>query len=121
VEYKPNPDFHPITNIGVPPTSIIVARKLIVVSCGACGTPSVLERSGIGNHKVLREASVPLIADVPGVGHDYQDHNLITYPYRTNLQIDQTIDQILSGRMDLDAIMAVKSPILGWNTVSACR
>ncbi|KFY93236.1 hypothetical protein V500_03810, partial [Pseudogymnoascus sp. VKM F-4518 (FW-2643)] len=117
VEYTPNSDFQDEIGLTSHPKSIIKARKLVVVSCGACGTPSVLERSGVGNPEILKEASVPLVADVPGVGYNYQDHNLIFFPYRTALDIDETNDAFLSGRYPREAFLAEKPPILRWNAV----
>ncbi|KFZ19473.1 hypothetical protein V502_03637 [Pseudogymnoascus sp. VKM F-4520 (FW-2644)] len=117
VEYTPNSDFQAEIGLTSHPKSIIKARKLVVVSCGACGTPSVLERSGVGNPEILKEASVPLVADVPGVGHNYQDHNLIFFPYRTALDTDETNDAFLSGRYPREAFLAEKPPILRWNSV----
>ncbi|KFZ17325.1 hypothetical protein V501_01793 [Pseudogymnoascus sp. VKM F-4519 (FW-2642)] len=117
VEYTPNSDFQAEIGLTSHPKSIIKARKLVVVSCGACGTPSVLERSGVGNPEILKEASVPLVADVPGVGHNYKDHNLIFFPYRTALDTDETNDAFLSGRYPREAFLAEKPPILRWNAV----
>ncbi|PKS05176.1 hypothetical protein jhhlp_008544 [Lomentospora prolificans] len=120
VEYIANPEFQPqasAANFSQPHKQTVKARKLVVVSCGACGTPGVLERSGIGNPKVLEKAGVPVLVDLPGVGHDYQDHNLVLPPYRTNLSPDQTIDAILSGRVDAAELVAKKDKILGWNAI----
>lgn len=47
------------------------ARKQVVLSAGALGTPQVLERSGVGSPEVLARAGVPLVASVPGVGENY--------------------------------------------------
>lgn len=94
------------------------ARKLVVISCGACGTPSVLERSGIGNPVILAKAKVPLVVDLPGVGHDYQDHNLISYTYRTGLTPDQTLDTILRGPVGSELpVIDMEDDKLRWNGV----
>lgn len=52
-------------------TRTINARKQVVLSAGALGTPQILERSGVGNSEVLSRARVPLVASVPGVGENY--------------------------------------------------
>ena len=51
-------------------TELLVARasRLIVISAGAFGTPSVLERSGIGLKNVLMGNNVQQVVDLPGVG-----------------------------------------------------
>jgi alcohol oxidase len=112
VEYTSNPDFQAATG---PLT--VKARKLVVVSCGACGTPSVLERSGLGDPEVLKRAGVPVVVDLPGVGHEYQDHNASAYPYKTNLQSHETINGILSGRVDVASLIEKNDKILGWNAI----
>ena len=48
------------------------AKKLVVVSAGAFGSPSILERSGIGSSSILKKHGIPVIVDLPGVGENYQ-------------------------------------------------
>ncbi|KAI5921971.1 GMC oxidoreductase-domain-containing protein [Camillea tinctor] len=115
VEYAPNPKFNPDATGRERRT--VRARKLVVVSCGACGTPPVLERSGIGAAPVLERAGVPLVQDLPGVGYDYQDHHLTLYPFRTSMRPDQTIDDVILGRVSLEAARERKEPRLGWNSI----
>lgn len=69
MEYYPNPRFHPNA-----PKEILTARarRLVVVSGGPFGSPSILERSGIGAAKVLQEHGVTQIVDLPNVGENYQ-------------------------------------------------
>ena len=50
---------------------VIRASRLIVLSAGAFGTPSVLERSGIGSKDVLTKNNVQQLVDLPGVGEHY--------------------------------------------------
>jgi alcohol oxidase len=54
-------------------TEPIVARasRLVVLSAGALGSPSVLERSGIGANDVLKRNNVQQLVDLPGVGEHY--------------------------------------------------
>ncbi|KAJ9602308.1 hypothetical protein H2200_013163 [Cladophialophora chaetospira] len=116
VEYTPNPDYVENTDRVVGSKSTIKARKLVVVSCGAIGSPLVLERSGVGDRRILEKAGVPLVEDLPGVGHDYQDHNLIFYPYRTNLEPHETMDAIFRDIKARDEAVLNRSAILRWNT-----
>ena len=113
VEYLPNPAYQPQTNLSNPSRFTVKARKLVVVSCGACGTPSVLERSGVGRADTLKKASVPLVADVPGVGNNYDDHTLIFYPFTTNLEPEDTQDAFWTGKISREE--ARKTGRLGWN------
>ncbi|KAG8160287.1 hypothetical protein KVR01_009823 [Diaporthe batatas] len=120
VEVAPNPDFHMQIQTGVTTSSkqVFKARKLVVVSCGANGTPGVLERSGIGGADVLEKAGVPVVVDLPGVGNNWQDHHLILIPFRTWLQPRETTDFIISGREKEEDLIRDKDKILGWNFIS---
>ncbi|QUC20527.1 uncharacterized protein UV8b_04768 [Ustilaginoidea virens] len=94
---------------------VVRARRLVVVSAGALGTPQILERSGVGSRAVLAELGIPVVSDLPGVGEDYQDHNLAGYGYKSNLSPDETLDGLISGRLDVAAAVRERNPILGWN------
>ena len=48
------------------------ALRLVVVSGGAFGSPTILERSGIGAKSVLDRCGVQQIVNLPGVGENYQ-------------------------------------------------
>jgi len=117
IEYKPNEDHQPSISLSKPVHSIIKARKLVVVTAGALGTPQVLERSGVGNPEILKKLNIPVVADVPGVGENYQDHHLVLYPYRSSLDESETLDGILSGRKDFVKALEEKDPMLGWNGI----
>src|SRR5215470_17300894 len=41
---------------------VVRARKLVVVSAGAFGSPLVLQRSGIGNEQKLSPLGIPIIS-----------------------------------------------------------
>ena len=47
------------------------ASRLVVLSAGAIGSPSVLERSGIGSRDVLTRNNIQQLVDLPGVGEHY--------------------------------------------------
>jgi choline dehydrogenase-like flavoprotein len=47
------------------------ASRLVVLSAGAFGSPSVLERSGIGSKDVLMRNNIHQLVDLPGVGEHY--------------------------------------------------
>ncbi|TFK99384.1 alcohol oxidase-like protein [Pterulicium gracile] len=53
------------------------ASKLVIVAAGTLGSSAVLERSGIGAPDVLKAAGVEVLIELPGVGADYQDHQLL--------------------------------------------
>ncbi|RWQ97353.1 putative choline dehydrogenase [Paecilomyces variotii] len=98
----------------------IRARRLVVLASGALGTPQILERSGIGGKELLDKLGIPLISDLPGVGTNYQDHNALTYPYKSSASAEETLDGIVSGRLGLEEALEKKNAaprrhILGWN------
>ncbi len=117
IEYKPNEDHQPSVSLSKPVHKTVKARKLVVVTAGALGTPQILERSGVGNPEILKKLDIPVISDVPGVGENYQDHHLVLYPYRTSLGEGETLDGILSGRKDFVKALEEKDPMLGWNGI----
>lgn len=117
IETEPNRLFHPATPSREKLPAIIRAKKLVVVSAGALGTPSVLERSGVGSAEILKKLDIDVISDLPDVGEHYQDHNLILYPYKTSLKVNETLDVLLSGRLDFQAAVDEKNPLLGWNGI----
>ncbi|KAF9036252.1 GMC oxidoreductase-domain-containing protein [Panaeolus papilionaceus] len=75
------------------------ARKLVVLSAGALGTPPILERSGIGSSKVLQQCSIPQVVDLSGVGEHYMDHNFIYMHFLSTPDIE-TLDEIFWGTED---------------------
>ncbi|OAQ87788.1 alcohol dehydrogenase [Purpureocillium lilacinum] len=117
IEYEPTASSQPATSLSKPASSVVKAKKLVVVSAGALGTPSILERSGIGGAELLKKLDIPVVSEVPGVGEEYQDHHLLLYPYKTSLQPDETLDGILSGRLDFATALSEKNPFLGWNGI----
>lgn len=46
----------------------------VILCCGAIDSPRLLQLSGIGPRHVLEAVGVPVLADVPGVGENLQDH-----------------------------------------------
>jgi len=50
------------------------ARREVVLSSGSIGSVQILERSGIGDGRRLRELGIDVHADRPGVGENLQDH-----------------------------------------------
>ncbi|KAM0281000.1 hypothetical protein ACHAQH_003729 [Verticillium albo-atrum] len=117
VEFRPNPLFQSGNAI-----QTVKARKLVVAASGAMATPLLLERSGLGDPEVLERAGVDLVADLPGVGTNYQDHQLSTYAYYTGLTPEETGDALFGGRVDVAEAIKAKAPILGWHLAdSVCK
>lgn len=58
-------------------TVSVDAEREVVVSTGAINTPKLLMQSGIGDAVQLRRHGVPVVADLPGVGRNFQDHVMV--------------------------------------------
>jgi len=58
-------------------TRRVRASSEVIVSAGGFNTPKLLQLSGIGPADHLRKMGVPVVADVPGVGENLQDHLLV--------------------------------------------
>jgi choline dehydrogenase len=46
----------------------------VILCGGAIGSPQLLQVSGVGNAKELRALGIDVVADLPGVGENLQDH-----------------------------------------------
>lgn len=101
-------------------TQVITARKLVVLAGGALGSPQILERSGVGEEKLLSSLNIPVVSDLPGVGSNYQDHNVVFYPFKSSASKEESLDGIISGRLTLEEALKEKGRgydryLLGWN------
>ena len=56
------------------PTHSVAAGSEVVVSLGAIHTPKLLMQSGVGDRTELRRLGIPVVAHLPGVGRNFQDH-----------------------------------------------
>ena len=63
------------------------ANAEVIVSGGAFNSPQLLQLSGVGPASVLKDLGIDVVADVPGVGADLQDHLQIRILYRCNAPI----------------------------------
>lgn len=52
----------------------VYAKREVILSSGAIGSPHLLMLSGIGPRQNLVDVGVPVIHDSPGVGRNLQDH-----------------------------------------------
>ena len=50
------------------------ATREVILCAGSIGSPQLLQLSGVGPAGLLRQHSIPLVADLPGVGENLQDH-----------------------------------------------
>jgi choline dehydrogenase len=52
----------------------IYARREVILCAGVFGSAEILQRSGVGAGDHLQQLEIPVVADVPGVGRNLQDH-----------------------------------------------
>jgi len=64
-------------------STVVKARKEVIIAAGTIHTPQILQASGLGPEKLLRSANIPVISDLPGVGQNFQDHPL---PWTTGFE-----------------------------------
>lgn len=114
IEYRRSPLF--AADTASKELRTIKARKLVILSCGTLATPTLLERSGVGDDRLLQLAGIPVVKDRSGVGIDYEDHHLLAYGYKSTFTAHETGDALLSGQMgSMEDLMENKHKILGWN------
>jgi len=54
----------------------------VILAGGAFNSPQLLQLSGLGPAKILSDLGIAVIADMPGVGADLQDHLQVRMQYR---------------------------------------
>ena len=58
------------------------AKREVILAGGAVNSPQLLQLSGVGPADLLREHGIEVVADLPGVGENLQDHYVIGMRYR---------------------------------------
>ncbi len=64
------------------------ARREVILSGGAFGSPQMLMLSGIGRAEELKRHGIDILHALPGVGQNLQDHIDYTVPYKTPYTAD---------------------------------
>ena len=59
------------------------ARREVIVSGGAFGSPQILMLSGVGDAEALKKVGVAPVHHLPGVGANLQDHPDFIFGYKT--------------------------------------
>ena len=73
----------------------IYSHKEIILSAGSIGSPHILQVSGVGCRKKLKNTGIQVIHDLPGVGENLQDHLEFNFQYRCKQPIT------LNGQINL--------------------
>jgi choline dehydrogenase len=61
---------------------VIGARREVILSAGAIGSPQLLMLSGLGPAGELQALGIEVLRDLPGVGRNLQDHYIARLTYR---------------------------------------
>ncbi|KAJ6640130.1 Glucose dehydrogenase [FAD, quinone], partial [Pseudolycoriella hygida] len=64
---------------GIP--QIAHANKDVIISSGSYSSPVILIKSGIGPEDGLKEAEIPIVSHVPGVGKNLRDHCAVSLAF----------------------------------------
>jgi choline dehydrogenase len=59
----------------------------VIVCAGAFGSPQLLQSSGVGSARELSALGIPVVADLPGVGENLQDHLEVYIQYDSKLPV----------------------------------
>jgi choline dehydrogenase len=59
----------------------------VIVCAGAFGSPQLLQLSGVGNATELADLGIDVVADLPGVGENLQDHLEVYIQYGSKLPV----------------------------------
>jgi choline dehydrogenase len=76
-------------------TRVAYAQAEVIVAGGAFNSPQLLQLSGLGPAALLQSFGIPVIADMPGVGADLQDHPQVRMQYRCTEPI--TMNDVLNS------------------------
>jgi choline dehydrogenase len=75
-------------------THTAYAEGEVILAGGAFNSPQLLQISGLGPAELLREHGIGVIADLPGVGADLQDHLQLRMQYRCTEPI--TMNEVIN-------------------------
>lgn len=90
----------------------------VVLSAGALASPAILMRSGIGPAEALREHGIAVVADVPGVGGNFQDH--VAVPIEARLRHPVSVygqDRGLKAVRNMSQYLLFRSGLLTSNMI----
>jgi choline dehydrogenase len=97
------------------------ARREVIVSGGAFGSPHLLMLSGIGPKEELQKHSIAVQHELPGVGQNLHDHLTTVLIYRTQRQ-DATLGLSLGGGWTmLKSIFEWRNKRTGWVTTNVAE
>ena len=95
-------------------THRVRAAREVILSAGAIQSPHLLQISGVGPARPLQALGIPVVAELPGVGENLQDHLQIRLIYKVAKPIT-TNDQLASvfgkARIGLEWLLHKRGPL----------
>jgi choline dehydrogenase len=92
----------------------VKARREVILSAGALQSPQLLQLSGIGPGPLLQRLGIAVVADLPGVGENLQDHLALRLIYRCTRPVT-TNDELRTiwarARTGLRYLLARRGPM----------
>jgi len=86
----------------------------VILSAGAIQSPQLLQLSGVGPSQLLSSLGIPVVADLPGVGENLQDHLQLRVMYKCTKPITTNDDlRTLWGKARIGAkwLFTKKGPL----------
>lgn len=90
------------------------ARREVVLAAGAIGSPAILQRSGVGDGDHLADLGIPVVAHLPEVGANLQDHlqtRIVTRVSNTATMNERIGSLLGRAGMGLDYALRRKGPL----------
>lgn len=70
----------------------VQVNKEVILSAGTMKSPQILELSGIGDVKLLKQHGIEVVVDSPNVGENFQDHQCVMVSF-------EVTDGVMTGEM----------------------
>ncbi|CAB3779913.1 Alcohol dehydrogenase [acceptor] [Pararobbsia alpina] len=73
----------------------VLARREVIIACGAINTPKLLQLSGLGSAPFLQSRGIEVVHELRGVGENLSDH----YSVRAVVKVknSQTMNELVKG------------------------
>jgi choline dehydrogenase len=101
-------------------TKVARASAEVILAGGAVNSPQLLQLSGIGPAALLREHGIEVVADLPGVGENLQDHFVTGETFRLRKGI-VSVNELVRGTRFLKETLKYMFGRKGLLTLSAAH
>lgn len=94
--------------------TVVPATREVILSAGSIGSPQLLQLSGIGPSDLLERYGIPVVAHLPGVGENLQDHLQIRSVYKvhgTNTLNNMASSLFGKARIGLEYLLKRSGPM----------